>query len=703
MPATQLRPNSLTATAATNPELAARRADRGRPAHVPALSPADRSHQEARLDGLTSLRFFAASMILLLHISQLFGFYSHTPLDGVALWQGVSFFFVLSGFILAYVYPEIKSSRQSNRFLTARFARVWPTHFAAFALTILLVPSVLHIANVIPAAIANLCIVHVWALNPALGESFNSVSWTISVELFFYLCFPFLIQDFSKPFKARWIAVATLSAACIGLCMIPVSAGYGKSALPPSLFLGENPLCRLLEFTLGIATCRIFKKSRLLSSLNRSMATALEIVALIGIAAAINLSAIWPAASAPGALSVLRDWAVDMGGAPAYALLILIVATEKGHIAQLLKRKSLVHLGEISFSLYMLHLSILYALLKYQSSFGNMPDLVLPTVAVFLCLLAADLNFTLIETPCRKWILRTYKSWESATEANKSTNQSSALSLRLDELVFSSPVPVSIKSPSLITSGKLQRATQPQPGIFEDLLFAAPRPGARKQFAGTPGFFEDLLFVPPRPSASKRISGAPSFFKDLLFTPPRPSAQKSWHAGTKRNQFSFGLSASTVAEVLALLLVVSWVNTQFRFVAPWASQSIEAHSVPTAKGITFGGKFKLRGLKVSKREDGLHVMEVWQSVGEQKLKCLNAVQVIDPWGRTLTTKTYAQDIFNRSIKSGTIWEDQIHITPEEYKHGLRLGFSIFESRKALLADKGVTDGDKTRLLVAIPY
>jgi peptidoglycan/LPS O-acetylase OafA/YrhL len=51
-----------------------------------------------RLDALTGLRFFAALAIVIHHTFRL----PEWPLP-----QSVSFFFVLSGFILAHVYPEL--------------------------------------------------------------------------------------------------------------------------------------------------------------------------------------------------------------------------------------------------------------------------------------------------------------------------------------------------------------------------------------------------------------------------------------------------------------------------------------------------------------------------------------------------------------------------------------------------------------------
>ena len=40
----------------------------------------------------------------------------------------VSWFFVLSGFIIAYNYPELSTNKQRRDFLILRVARLWPVH-----------------------------------------------------------------------------------------------------------------------------------------------------------------------------------------------------------------------------------------------------------------------------------------------------------------------------------------------------------------------------------------------------------------------------------------------------------------------------------------------------------------------------------------------------------------------------------------------
>ncbi|HDL8028536.1 TPA: acyltransferase, partial [Yersinia enterocolitica] len=89
-----------------------------------------------KLDALTTLRFFAAAMIVIGHVHPLFGSLGIT--DNFVLSQGVSFFFILSGFILAYNYRTFQDNKSVKRFLVARFARIWPLHIATLTIWITL-------------------------------------------------------------------------------------------------------------------------------------------------------------------------------------------------------------------------------------------------------------------------------------------------------------------------------------------------------------------------------------------------------------------------------------------------------------------------------------------------------------------------------------------------------------------------------------
>ncbi|WP_215414323.1 acyltransferase family protein, partial [Escherichia coli] len=83
----------------------------------------------------TFLRFFAAAMIVLGHGHGLFG--SLGIATTISLAQGVSFFFVLSGFILTYNYPKLKTFAEVKGFYVARFARILPSHLFAMLLLVI--------------------------------------------------------------------------------------------------------------------------------------------------------------------------------------------------------------------------------------------------------------------------------------------------------------------------------------------------------------------------------------------------------------------------------------------------------------------------------------------------------------------------------------------------------------------------------------
>jgi peptidoglycan/LPS O-acetylase OafA/YrhL len=113
----------------------------------------------------------------------------------------MSFFFVLSGFILVYVYPSFDRISDIRRFWVARFARLWPVHFAAFLLLVVL----LH-KGLSWRAVLNLAMINSWIPFTRSYMSYNWVSWAIATEFAFYLLSPFLLYKWERTWFIKLLA-----------------------------------------------------------------------------------------------------------------------------------------------------------------------------------------------------------------------------------------------------------------------------------------------------------------------------------------------------------------------------------------------------------------------------------------------------------------------------------------------------------------
>lgn len=198
------------------------------------------------LPSLTGLRWGAALVVFLYHVHN-FGLVGGAPGDvlGIAVGAGtagVSFFFVLSGFVLAWS----SSPRDTARgFWRRRFARIYPLHLATALLALALAATVA--PSLAPSGpgelLANLLLVSSW--NPAWWQAVNPVSWSLVCEAFFYLLFPLLVRMLRPATAARLRLVLVLC--LVAVVLLPLLAPVA----PPHL-LYAWPLARLPEFAIGV-------------------------------------------------------------------------------------------------------------------------------------------------------------------------------------------------------------------------------------------------------------------------------------------------------------------------------------------------------------------------------------------------------------------------------------------------------------------
>ncbi|MDB6174851.1 MAG: acyltransferase 3 [Chthoniobacteraceae bacterium] len=358
-----------------------------------------------KLNALTGLRFVAAVMIVIHHSRGVLGF-SKEFLGGVSLQCGVSFFFVLSGFILTHVYPSLNGPRAIRRFLIARIARIWPAHFFSFLLLLALGLASTPINTSIAAA--NIAMLHAWVPVSAWFFSFNAVSWSISTELFFYLAFPLLIAGFHQTWWWKGLLLGSVVFALVLTCerlRIPAFANAAPFEVNRAGLLYITPAARLAEFFLGMVAAKLWKHSAALFRMRMSVATLLESLSLgLSVWAIVVFSAKTTLEQTFG-----ESWAAYLrhaGAAPAFALLIMVFASQRGLISRGFGSRPAVLLGEISFSIYLLHQIFLRWLLAHRTMFTGVSEGILYIGFCVVLLAASWLVWRGIERPTRRFLLQ---------------------------------------------------------------------------------------------------------------------------------------------------------------------------------------------------------------------------------------------------------------------------------------------------------
>lgn len=335
---------------------------------------------------LTSLRFFFAFFVFLSHLQ---GIKSGNPIFNWFVrniffegYIGVSFFFILSGFVISYSNDlKISKNKFHNiRFYKARFFRLYPLYL----LTMLI--CAVSIANISwPTWLINIFAIQ--SFLPTINSHvINAPSWSISNEFFFYFSFPFIF-----PFIYKYKITSVLLLISLSIILFSLSLKVPDIYIKFIYYI--NPFSRLFDFSLGILLYHFFKyinsgnHKRLTTSTWEYLAILLLIVFFL------------PHNAIPRMYRFSVYYWIPMSA------IILIFALEKGRVSKLLQNKILVYLGEISFSFYMIHLFVITKMLPFLDDSN-------PIVTIFVILLAtlffSILLFEYFEKPVNKFLKRKF-------------------------------------------------------------------------------------------------------------------------------------------------------------------------------------------------------------------------------------------------------------------------------------------------------
>ena len=331
---------------------------------------------------------------------------SPIPLD-----YGVSFFFVLSGFILTYSHSKPDRQISLAEFYVARFARVWPLHITTLLLCLALIPERARVTpdSLLPT-LANLTLTQSWIPKAAYFFSYNSVSWSISTEVFFYLLFPFLAKNLVRTWHWKLLGVLAAAIAVLFLASTHLVQPYNPEKPYQASMMGVtyiSPFLRIVEFFLGMLTALAFSKSKaMLEKIKVATWTILELgaLALVAPMAYLSNSAIALLRGSPLHSEPLAEYLTHAGGAPAFMVVIFFTAFGKGFIAKFLTWRPLVILGEASFALYLVHQIFIGWYFLNTPKLTEIPNNVIFAAYWIASILTSMLLWRYIETPMRQRI-----------------------------------------------------------------------------------------------------------------------------------------------------------------------------------------------------------------------------------------------------------------------------------------------------------
>jgi peptidoglycan/LPS O-acetylase OafA/YrhL len=199
-----------------------------------------------RLDSLTGMRFLAALAVFGYHVSFLFSLPRWSSFLLAPGPVGVSFFFILSGFVLTWSHP---ANDRPRRFYKRRFARIAPNHVVTWVMA-LGVLAVEGRAITASTTLPSLALVQAWVPDRPIYFGANGVAWSLACEAFFYALFPLILHRVSRISAHRRRAI--MGGAVIAILLLAGGSRLVLSGSARLWFPYIFPPARLPEFLLGV-------------------------------------------------------------------------------------------------------------------------------------------------------------------------------------------------------------------------------------------------------------------------------------------------------------------------------------------------------------------------------------------------------------------------------------------------------------------
>ncbi len=300
-------------------------------------------------------------------------------------------FFTLSGFIIHYVYATAFAAgwrRAGGQFAVARFSRIYPLYAALLAYFLVFTPmgTMAASAKTLPILSAYLSACWTWWPFVIGGQPlttwYYSISWSVSTEIFFYVCYAMLLYRIAR-LRSLQLCIVVLITYCMMIIGFLYTLFYLRDDWEPVLLryfvdwpgrtddftnslyrwlLYISPYVRIFEFAGGVLTCQLFLLIRDARRPLRPIVAGL--MAWVAIAATMALFAAfvtiaarepWLAVGNHSAAAFFVELHMNFLFAPICYLMILSLAIGGSAVGRLLAARGPRFLGDISYSTYLSH------------------------------------------------------------------------------------------------------------------------------------------------------------------------------------------------------------------------------------------------------------------------------------------------------------------------------------------------------------
>lgn len=369
---------------------------------------------------LTSTRFFAAMAVLLGHFNEFL------PLPvwlsrWIAGGFGVSFFFVLSGFILCYVYWDDfvsgVTARRYWKYFSARIARIYPS----YALALILITSLYLMMNAVrPGTIGlpgntvtswlmNLFALQTFAPSYLTQQVWNAPSWSVSTEFGFYIFCPLILFSIARDGRSsRWLvtflaATVTIAIVMQALALLLVLEYGWSQQFWLDLMASRNIFWRMPEFLTGVIAARLLYGGHLPWLNGAGARNTLLVISF----AAVTILNVGPWPSDPTSILIMRQFRLDVAYMLPFAGIVLALAAGPSLASSFLKIPFLVFLGDISYGIYIYHW-IPWTVLSHAKAHGLDLPVWSGMVVIVVTIMFSAASYVWYEMPARLYLRKKF-------------------------------------------------------------------------------------------------------------------------------------------------------------------------------------------------------------------------------------------------------------------------------------------------------